>query len=213
MKNKIFKIILFIFIIIIVISLVLFINSKIMTRKEMTKLVENVQKIDSYYSIMKNSNDVTIETWKKGNKVYVKNDNFEEFLNIENFKVFEVNNANKEIKLNNSLSYDPITDLKTRLKMDLCEYKYINKDIIDEIDVYKFKLIERSPDKKDFIEFTYWVDSLTGLPLKIILTSTYDNDIFIEEFSNYYNIDVIKEFNIDNYVNYQCIDNHIDSIL
>lgn len=213
MKNKIFKIILFIFIIIIVISLVLFINSKIMTRKEMIKLVENVQKINSYYSIMKNSNDVTIETWKKGNKVYVKNDNFEEFQNIENFKVFEVNNANKEIKLNNSLSYDPITDLKTRLKMDLCEYKYINKDIIDERDVYKFKLIERSPDKKDFIEFTYWVDSLTGLPLKIILTSTYDNDIFIEEFSNYYNIDVIKEFNIDNYVNYQCIDNHIDSIL
>ena len=101
MKNKIFKIILFIFIIIIVISLVLFINSKIMTRKEMIKLVENVQKIDSYYSIMKNSNDVTIETWKKGNKVYVKNDNFEEFQNIENFKVFEVNNANKEIKLNN----------------------------------------------------------------------------------------------------------------
>ena len=131
-----------------------------MTRKEMIKLVENVQKIDSYYSIMKNSNDVTIETWKKGNKIYVKNDHIEEFQNIENFKVFKVNNANKEIKLNNSLSYDPITDLKTRLKMDLCEYKYINKDIIDERDVYKFKLIERSPDKKDFIEFIEKLNNL-----------------------------------------------------
>ena len=205
MKNKIFKIILLIFTIIFVLSL-LFINNNIMTRNEIIKLIKSAQKINSYYSIMKNNANVTIETWKNGNNIYIKNDNVEEFHNIEKNETYRIDNSKKEITINNTLINDPNINAITKLETEVYEYEYLGKETINERMSYKFKLFSKSIDNSSYYEKTYWIDAQTGLHLKTFRYSTSTSNELVEEYTNYYTTtNSIKKFNANYISNYKLI--------